>query len=331
MDCIITEDLYQRSEKVFLSSGLRFAMVRPRDEEALISKQLETGAKCFILGAHAYNEKFYNNVAKHSLVVRYGVGYQAVPLNICKTRSVGVAYTPGTLDASVAEQTFALLLACARKIPSADQKLRGGTWGGEQGLELAGKKIAIIGFGKIGQRVAAIARYGFGMKVKAFGRRSTLGLEEQKLCDDYSTNLAEALKGADFVSLHASAEKDQAPLVNTETLKFFQSGSILLNTSRGALVDEDALFDALASKNLAAAGLDVFVKEPYVPSGKSDLRSLSNVVLTPHTGSNTDAANQRMAESCVSSLKEFLNQRFEKVLWVPEMKDLCSSVSYYKN
>jgi phosphoglycerate dehydrogenase-like enzyme len=178
-----------------------------------------------------------------------------------------------------------------------------GVWEPAIGMELQGRALAIIGCGGIGRAVARIASLGYGMRVVGCSRPTAppaLGLEHfSEMTNDFAT----AVRHADFISLHMSASRDNRHWLNRERMASLNERSWLINTARGSLVDEAALFVALVKRRLAGAALDVFQREPYAPvEGGGDFRSLPNVILTPHIGSNTGAANRRMAERALQNI-----------------------------
>jgi lactate dehydrogenase-like 2-hydroxyacid dehydrogenase len=273
-----------------------------------------------IIGAEKYSTQFYESLAPGSLVLRFGVGYDHVPLDICKKRSLLVANTPGTLDHSVAEHTITLLLSCARRILANDGAVRRGQWPADSGIEVTGKTLAIVGLGRIGTMAARIAKHGLGMRVKAFGRTPLLDAEASSLVDYYSTDLASVVEAADFVSLHLSVNDQTRGIINKEVLALMSKEAILINTSRGQLINESDLYDALRQRVIAGAALDVFNYEPYRPVAGKDLRQLDNVILTPHISSNTDGANRRMSELCLRNAEAYFSNRWDELNLVRELK-----------
>ncbi|MEK6795910.1 MAG: NAD(P)-dependent oxidoreductase [Spirochaetota bacterium] len=317
---IIQADLYDRAKAVFDASTLELTPVAYGNEKTMLDLAKAKGVRVFIIGAEKYSDDFYKSIDASSLIVRFGVGYNAVPIALCKERGTRVAFTPGTLDASVAEHTMALILACARHVAKKHAEMRENTWAFETGMELADKTIAVIGFGNIGRRVASIARNGFGMRIHAFDRMSALAPEHAPLADAYFSSWEEAVSEAHIVSLHLAVTDTTKKFLDSKRIDAMRSDAILINTGRGALVNEADLYDALAAKRIASAGIDVFTEEPYAPVPGKDFRTLSNIVLTPHLGSNTDAANRRMAEACVKSAKAFISADMGGVTLIPEMK-----------
>jgi glyoxylate reductase len=229
------------------------------------------------------------------IVANFAVGYDNIDVEACRSRGVVVTNTPDVLTDATAELTVALMLAAARRIGEAERLLRAGEWTGwepEQllGLELVASTVGIVGMGRIGTRVAELL-HGFGPKIlysspsRRTDAESRLGAERL----EFGALVSEA----DVVTLHLPLTTDTRHLIDEQALARFKRGSILVNTSRGGLVDSSALAAALRSGQLAAAGLDVYEHEPDVPA---ELLGLENVVLTPHIGSATRRARDGMGD-----------------------------------
>ncbi|MBM3892249.1 MAG: hypothetical protein FJ388_24295, partial [Verrucomicrobia bacterium] len=234
-----------------------------------------------------------------------------------RQHGIVVTNTPGVLDVSVAEHALWLMGCLARRISRLEARLRAGEFAADAGMELRGKTLGILGFGAIGRRVAAIAHLGFGMKIIAcdcipaaqLGQAlSACGVER------YTNDVQELFRAADIVSVHLPANASTQRFINAERLAWLKPGAMLVNTARGAVLDEEALYDALVAGRLAGAALDVFEAEPYRPARPDkDLRKLENVVLTPHIGSNTREANQRMGEAALANVRAFLAGRLDQL------------------
>ncbi len=228
------------------------------------------------------------------LVANYGVGYDRVDVAACRERGVAVTNTPGVLDAAVADLTLALILACRRHLVASDRFVREGRW--ERGWarpellgrDLAGATLGVVGFGRIGRQVASRAQ-AFGMRIVFHGRTGGLPLDE-------------LLRTADVVSLHLPLTPETDGLISRKRLALLQDGATLVNTARGAIVDEDALVAELVSGRITA-GLDVFADEPRVPER---LLELPNVVLTPHVASATVETRAAMTRVLVDNVLAFL-------------------------
>jgi glyoxylate reductase len=223
-------------------------------------------------------------------VASYGVGVNHIDLEACRARKVLVTNTPGVLTEATADHAFALLLAVARRVVEGDRVVRAGGWKAQDpafmlGTEVAGKTLGIVGFGRIGQAVARRAR-GFGMPVLYVSPRPVDFPDARRVA------LEALLAESDFVSLHTPLTKDTENLLSRERIARMKPGAIVVNTARGAVVDDAALAEALGAGRLGGAGLDVFRDEPRVPAV---YLGLENVVLTPHLGSGTRETRAAMA------------------------------------
>ncbi len=270
----------------------------PRDEKGLAATIRSQKAHHVICGVERYRDELYEALPRGGVIARFGVGLDSIDLAKAKEHGLLCTNTPGVLDESVAEHTIALMLSASRNLTIHDESTRSGLWLPKKGIELSGKMLAVIGAGSIGSRVARIAALGFGMTVIGCEIREVDWEEKrrqygfQKLVKDFG----EAAENSDFVSLHISSNTSTRHFINRERLNMMIKRSWLINTSRGEIVDEDALFDFLKDHGIAGAALDVFEKEPYAPVDPAkDLRTLPNVIMTPHVASNTIEANQRMA------------------------------------
>ena len=233
------------------------------------------------------------------------VGVDNIDLAAATRAGIAIGHTPGILTETTADLAFALLMAAARRIAEGDRYVRGGrwrTWGPKVmlGRDIHGATLGIIGWGAIGQAMARRAA-GFGMRVLGWSRtpREVPGVTRASL----ETLLSES----DFVSLHVALADETRGLLDAAAIARMKPGAILVNTTRGGVLDEDALVRALRDGPLAAAALDVFEREPLPPS--SPLLTLPNVVLTPHIGSASIATRTQMAELAVANLLAGLEGR----------------------
>tara|TARA_R110002072_G_scaffold534_5_gene3779 strand:- start:34511 stop:35458 length:948 start_codon:yes stop_codon:yes gene_type:complete len=234
-------------------------------------------------------------------VIRAGEGTDNIDKKSCEQKGVKVSNTPGANNNSAAEHAIALMMTTLRKTAWAHNTMANGGWDKSKytGVELADKKVGIVGFGRIGQIVAKRLA-GFDPKVKFYDPF----IEKSDL--PYATkakDLNEIFETCDVISIHTPLMDATKGLVNKELLSKIQPHAILVNAARGGIVDEQALHDCLKNKSFRAAGFDVFATEPLEEN--SPLRKLDNIVLTPHLGASTEEAQVRVGEMAVHQMKEF--------------------------
>lgn len=302
---LITSPEFDRAESTFAAcSDFKCVSAAPSEPE-FVRLIEEWRPRHVILGPMTYRGALYDVLTPGSVIARFGVGFDGVDLQKATAAGLFVTNTPGQLTQSVAEHAMALILAAARHVSEFDRRMHGDVWMPRPGTEVHGKTLAIIGMGQIGRALARIATIGFGMRVIGWRRaaRSSDDAETASSFAETTSEFGEAVRRADYVSLHLAANTGTEQFMNEARLAMVAPHAWLVNTSRGALVDELALHAALRNGALAGAALDVFVREPYVPeTAESDLRRLPNVLLAPHVGSNTVDANRRMAERALRNL-----------------------------
>jgi D-3-phosphoglycerate dehydrogenase len=236
------------------------------------------------------------------LVVVHGIGHDPVDLARAAAKGLVVCNTPVANAGSVAEQAVMLLLAAARQATAADRAVREGAFDRRYTLrltELRGKTLGIVGCGRIGLATARIARAGLGMRVIGYSP-SADPARLRRLRVEPAPDLPSLLARADAVSLHVPLRPDTRGLLGRPELALMKPGALLVNTARGAVVDQAALVEALATGRLAAAGLDVFAPEP--PPAGDPLLALPNVVLSPHVAGVTEEAMARTAEAVAGAI-----------------------------
>ena len=321
---LVTELEFRKAEEVFRDARDVRCEPAPVDEAALAETVVSRGARAVIVGVAPYRGPLYEALGKKSgaIIARFGVGHDSVNKPLARQHGIIVTNTPGVLDVSVAEHALWLMGCLGRKISRLEARLRAGEFAGEVGMELRGKTLGVLGFGTIGRRVAAIAHFGFGMKVIACDQIPPDKIAEAVAAngvEHYTTDAEELLRQSDFVSVHLPVVPSTQRFINAARLAWLKPGAMLVNTARGAVLDEEALYDALAAGRLAGAALDVFEREPYMPAHPDkDLRKLENVVLTPHVGSNTAEANRRMAESALENVRCFLAGKLDRLARVDQ-------------
>lgn len=254
-----------------------------------------------IIGVLPFTERVMASAPRLKVVCFHGVGVDHIDLQAAARLGIQVANCPGTNDQAVADLTIGLMIAVARKIPAVHLDLRQGKWGRASGSELWRKTLSLIGYGYIGRAVARRA-LGFEMEVLAYD--PFVRPEQVTLAGVQLVSFDEALSHADFISLHAVLNEQTRNLIGASQFEKMKPGAYLINTARGGLVDEAALFNALSSGRIAGAGLDAFVKEP---PGDNPLLQLSNVVATPHIGSHTSESTERVGILAAQNIVQALH------------------------
>lgn len=240
---------------------------------------------------------------KLKAIGRAGVGVDTIDVAAATERGIPVLTAPGGNTVSAAELTLALLLALARRVPAADRSMRNGEWDRKSftGIELNGKTLGLVGAGRIGGEVAKRAR-AFGMHVIVFDPYLTP--ERARALDVQTGSLDDVIRQSHVLSVHVPLNDSTAGLIGAAQIAQMRKGAIILNVARGGVVSESALLDALKSGQLAGAALDVYEQEP-LPK-EHPLRSLPNVVLTPHLGASTAEAQINVAVEIAEAVRDAL-------------------------
>lgn len=286
------------------------------DRQSLLEAVVEVDAILSILTERIDAEVM--QAAPHLKVIsNMAVGYDNVELDQATARGVAVCNTPGVLTETSADFAWALMLATARRVVEADRYVREGefSWWGPKllmGADIHGSTLGVVGLGGIGQAVARRAK-GFGMEVLYCSPSAPSVSELGK-----KVELEELLGRSDFVTLHVPYKSDTHHLLSRAEFARMKESAIVINTSRGPVIDESALVQALVDKQIAAAGLDVFEEEPSVHPG---LLQLANVVLAPHIASASEATRGKMALLAARNLDDCLNGRRPAHLVNPEVWD----------
>ena len=258
------------------------------------------------MGAHPIPEPVIAAAPRLRIVAVAAVGYNIVDVAAATRRGILVTNTPGVLTETTADMAWALMLGVARRVPESDRFVRAGKWTGVywsqlMGADVHGTTLGIIGLGRIGQAIARRAQ-GFGMRV-LYHKRTPDPEAERRVGAEYRAK-ADLLRESDFVVLSIPLTEETRHLIGAAELALMKPTAFLVNVARGPVVDEAALVEALRSKRIAGAGLDVFEEEPKLHPG---LLGLENLALTPHIGSASGATRRRMAtraaENCVAALE----------------------------
>lgn len=267
------------------------------------------GAEIVLTNKTPLNAEFFSNMTNLKYVGVLATGFNVVDIKAAKERDVIVTNIPTYGTQSVAQMVFALLLELCHHVQRHSDAVKDGAWLANPDfcfwnyplIELANKTIGIIGFGRIGQQVAAIAE-AFGMKVIAYNPNRK---EQEGFSNFRWVELPELLSEADVVTLHCPLVKETEGIINKESLQRMKSSAFLINTSRGPLVAEQDLADALYNGVIAGAGLDVLSIEP--PTGENPLFKVKNCLITPHIAWATKEARVRLMDIAIDNLRSFLD------------------------
>ena len=265
---------------------------RTLSEEEIISSLKDKDG--LIAGTEPLNENVFNNCKNLKVISRVGVGLNNIDLESADKRNILILNTPDGPTNAVAELTLGLILNLLRHIGNANQNTKMGIWEKKMGTLLLNKKIGIVGYGRIGKRLAELLR-SFNCEIYVYDPFVSSIKENDTKC---LNSLDELLGSVDIVTLHLPYTKENHHLINESRLKLMKRGSFLINAARGGFIDEDALFDVLKNGCIAGAALDTFEKEPY----EGRLRELDNVILTPHIGSYARESRIQMETDAVINL-----------------------------
>ena len=318
-----TQPLSPESEEKLKAFGtyIRWQGTGPMPESFWLESVAEADA--ILTRGIRIDESLLMRAKRLRVVSTPSVGYDHFDLNAMKRHQVIGTNTPGVLDDTVADLAMALVLATARRIVELDGWVRQGRWAKQDtamfGIDVHHRTIGIIGMGRIGEAVAKRAHYGFGMNVLYHSRTRHADVE-RSVQATYATFDA-LLERSDFVVLLTPLTPETTGLMNQAAFARMKPSAIFINISRGKTVDEDALYRALSSGQIRAAGLDVFVTEPAPLD--NPLLSLPNVVATPHIGSATKATRDDMERLAVENVLAILEERFADARIVPELQDLA--------
>jgi len=263
-------------------------------------------ADIVIVGWSHLTEDILNSAEKLKMVSIWATTCHYADLEAASKRGITVAHVPGYATEAVAEHVLALLLAAARKLLLADAHVRRGEfdWRPFRGWELAGKTLGMIGTGAIGCRVAEIGK-AFKMKLLAFDKYPNVKMAEE-IGMKY-VKLQTLLRKSDVITLHVPLTHETEGLIGEKEIEVMKNGCVLINTSQGKVIDEKALIDALKSRKLSYAGLDVFEQEPLQKD--NPLFKLDNTVLSPHIGFHTVEAAKKCTDICIDNIVKFLEGR----------------------
>lgn len=289
MNVLICDGLDTEAVRLIESGGHTVTVRKGIPTEELL-QLIPTQHAVVVRSATKVTRQIVECAGQLTLVIRAGVGLDNVDAEACEARKIRVMNTPAATTVSVAEHTFAMMLALARHIPQANASLHKGEWNRKtfEGTELFGKTLGIIGFGRIGQEVAKRAQ-AFRMHVLAHDQ--AIDMEVVEVLEIESTSLESLLSASDYITVHLPLLPSTQNLLNAARIRQMKRGARIINTARGGLIDETALADAIREGQIAGAALDVFAKEP--PGADHPLLQLPQVIAVPHLGGSTGEGQHR--------------------------------------
>ncbi len=297
-----------------LGFSYRWAPQTPfnRDEVVALLRESDAG----IIDVEPYGEDIFKEISDRTkLLVRFGVGYENVNLAAATKYGIAIARTTGANTLGVAEMALSLILASRRKIRANQNCVISGKWKKNVANETIGSTVGIVGFGAIGQALADLLK-GFDCTIIAYDPFPKVELMRKKGVELVS--LETLFRSADVISVHVPYSKETHHLVNSRLLALMKPTSVIVNTSRGNIVDEDDLYDVLATNKIAGAGLDVFAKEPLPLN--SPLLKLDNIVVTPHVSSQTVESLWRVYKMAIDIAADFFSGKDSPHILNPDYK-----------
>ena len=299
MKLLICDNLNQQVYKELETIGDCLDISKSESKEEDLANHIKDCEIVVIRSATQLTKEVLDNAEQLKIIARCGVGVDNIDLDFAKSKNIFVTNSPSANLISVVELTVALIISASRKLSLADSNLKKGEWNRSEflGYELYGKTLGIVGFGKAGRLVAERMK-SFGMSIVFYDPYVSEwnGSEE-------SIELDDLLRTADVISIHVIKTKDTENLISKDKLDLLKPSSIIVNTSRGGVLDEDYLFELLESEKIFGAGLDVYSKEP--PENVDRYKGL-NLVTTPHIGASTNEAQLKAGLETIENIKKIL-------------------------
>lgn len=298
----ITDQMNKRSAEYAATRGAEYVWTPQQPWSVESAVEALKDADAGIIDVEKYDKEIFSKISgRCRLLVRYGVGFDAVNLKDASVNHIAIARTTGANSESVAEMAFAMIMAAKRNMIINDGNVRNNRWKRTIGQEMLGKKLGILGFGAIGRRLATLFS-GFNVDVAVYD--PYLKPEQAEAAGAHIEDLDTIFRTCDAISIHVPYTNETHHLVSAERLALMKKTAVLVCTSRGNIVDEEALAVALKDHRILGAGLDVFSREPL--PADSPLIGLDNVILTPHVSAQTEDALWNMYKKAIDISVDFL-------------------------
>ena len=298
-------------------AGFQIVQIKehPLTDEDKLLKYIDDDIIAIVNGLEPIGRKTMEAAKGLKLVVKHGAGVNNIDLEAAKELGIAVANTPGANKEAVADLAFGLMLAVARNISQADASMKAGKWEGFFGRSVYGRTLGIVGMGAIGKSLAKRAN-GFSMKILGYDPYWDEDFAKEN--DIERCSIDELVKQSDFISIHTPLLPETDKLINKDRLEIMKETAYIINTARGEIIDEQALYQVLADKKIAGAGIDAFSKEPLAED--DPILSLNNVILTPHIAFYSDEAMHSTSLYAANNIIEFFEKQGvfgeEKIRWL---------------
>tara|TARA_B100000575_G_scaffold266343_1_gene243604 strand:+ start:1800 stop:2765 length:966 start_codon:yes stop_codon:yes gene_type:complete len=303
----IIGEIHRSGFEIFNNNNIDYFVTNNTEEDHLIEKLKNVDG--IIVRTAKINKNILSKLKNLKIIARHGVGYDNVDINFLNENKIAMAITGKANATSVAEHTMTMMLCLTKNIFESDKLVRIGNFQKKENLsnffELFEKKILILGFGRIGK---ALAKRCLGFEMEVYVYDPFIAKNEIHNLNCIPINILEGFKIADYISIHLPLNSETKNLISFDEFEIFKSNMILVNTARGGIINEEALYFALKNKKIFGAGIDVFEKEPPIKDHK--LFDLNNIVLSPHNAALTLECRKRMAIECCENIFNFLiNQK----------------------
>lgn len=312
MKILVSDPLHPDGIKMLRDAGFE-VIEQPDISYDELKKKIKEFEVLIVRSRTKVTREIIESAEKLTLIARAGVGLDNIDVKAAQEKNIAVINAPEAPTYSVAELVIGLMIAALRGIPRGDMALKEGKWIKKEllGRELNGKTLGIVGFGRIGQEVAKRA-LAFNMKVLAYDVIGELAKKAEELGVEFVGTTKEALykllKESDIITLHVPLLPSTYHMIGRDEISLMKNGAVIINTSRGGIIDEEALYEALKEGKIAAAALDVFENEP--PTGVSlKLAQLPNVVATPHIGASTEEAQRKAATIIAQKIIDYFSSK----------------------
>jgi D-3-phosphoglycerate dehydrogenase len=289
-DCLV-EEMEQK--------GCKVLVLIPYTREKMLKEIVDTDA--LIVGLETIDKEIMDHARQLKVIAKHGVGVDNIDIAAASEKGIAVTNAPGTNNDAVADLAFGLMLSVARSLPEANNLVKGQKWGRFDGVSVWGKTLGVVGLGAIGRGVAHRAS-GFNMKVLGYDISESTA-EEQALNIE-RVSLQELLASSDYISLHVPLNKHTEGMIGVPEFDRMKPNAILINTARGGVINEKALYEALKDHKIRGCGLDVFEQEPPV---NPELIGLNNLVVSPHIGAYTNESVQMTSQMSADNIYRLLN------------------------